>query len=89
MVQGDPSTRLKMADVVREFALIRQKLSNSQLRSRLARRDEFFIAASWRQCTHLLRTAHYVFLGIPPISDTDSFELRRAKTEPEKYVLQG
>ena len=60
MVQGDPTKRPKMDEVVTRFCEIRGKLRSWKLRSRIVRRDEIWPLAVWRSVGHWHRTIGYV-----------------------------
>ena len=60
MVQDDPTKRPKMDEVVTRFSEIKGKLSTWKLRSRIARRDEFWPVAAWRAVGHWYCTVGYV-----------------------------
>jgi serine/threonine protein kinase len=63
MTQTDPTKRPTMADVVTRFAKIRASLSAWKLRSRVALRNEFFMATPFRAIPHWKRRLGYMFSG--------------------------
>jgi hypothetical protein len=60
MVQEDPTKRPKMDEVITRFSEIRGKLNTWKLRSRIARRNEFWPVTAWRSVAHWYRTVGYV-----------------------------
>jgi hypothetical protein len=67
MVQDEPSERPLMADALAQLNRIVRSLSQSELRSRLPRREDSMVVMLWRLCAHTVRNARYVLKGIPPI----------------------
>ena len=67
MVQDDPAKRPNMDEVMAEFHILRQGLSTSKLRSRLAERDENPILGFFRNLAALARRIKYTVLRLPAI----------------------
>jgi hypothetical protein len=61
MVQTNPTKRPTMDEVVARFSEIRGKLSLWKLRSRIARKNEFWPVTAWKSVSHWYRTVGYVF----------------------------
>lgn len=67
MTNPDPSKRPTMEEVVARYAEILQGLPSWKLRQRVARSDEFFLAAIFRGTRHLGKTIVYAVKRIPPL----------------------
>lgn len=67
MVHDDPIRRPTMAQVVTTFNVQRQTLGYWKLRSRLVRRDEFWIMRIFRVVRHVFRTIGYIIARRSPI----------------------
>ena len=61
MVQTDPTKRPTMDEVVARFSEIMGKLSFWKLRSRIARKNEFWPVTAWKSVSYWYRTVGYVF----------------------------
>ena len=60
MVQEDPSKRPTMGEVTARFSEIRTGLNTCKLRSRMARKKEFWPVTAWRTVNHWTRTVGHV-----------------------------
>ena len=58
-----------MVEVNARFLEIRKGISTWKLRSRMARKDEFWPIAAWKAVNHWSRTAKYVLARKPAIPE--------------------
>ena len=67
MVQDEPRLRPTMEQVVERFDSIRQGLTSTKLRARIADTDEGILTALIRDLTHFGRRLKYTITGLPAI----------------------
>ncbi|TDL15498.1 hypothetical protein BD410DRAFT_816966 [Rickenella mellea] len=68
MVHVDPAKRPTMNKVVARFDSICRTMSTTQLRARVARRNELSIVHGWRNLMHVARCFSYFLCRLPPSS---------------------
>ena len=67
MIRVKPEERPTMNEVVERFAKIQKRLHWWNLRARLVRRSEWFIARSVLSLAHVVRTARYIVKGLSAV----------------------
>ncbi|TDL15666.1 hypothetical protein BD410DRAFT_796205 [Rickenella mellea] len=68
MVHVEPAKRPTMNEVVARFDSICRTMSTTQLRARVARRNELSIVSGWRNMVHVARCCYYSLRRLPPSS---------------------
>lgn len=74
MIQDDPSKRPKMDEVIVRFEAVRKGLSTTQLRSRVARKSETMVEATYLTILHWSRRLKYFARrtpALPPLPHGD------------------
>ncbi|KAJ7268136.1 hypothetical protein B0H12DRAFT_995616, partial [Mycena haematopus] len=67
MIQGDPSQRPSMDEVVQRFSEIIHGLSSWKLRSRVVKRTNVTLFGFYYNIPHWLRRISFIVRRVPPI----------------------
>ena len=67
MTRTVPEERLTIEEAFTRFEGLRMSLSERTLRSRFVHRNEFVVVSMYRACRHVLRTAKYIYRGLPAL----------------------